>query len=40
MTGGLGVRPNLIAMTRCKVISVNEIVIEIESIGAFPGVGY
>ena len=30
------VRPNLIAMTRCKVISVKENVIEIESIDAFP----
>lgn len=29
------VRPNLIAMTRCKVISVKENVIEIESIDAF-----
>lgn len=30
------VRPNLIAMTRCKVISVKDNVIEIESIDAFP----
>ncbi len=30
------VRPNLIAMTRCKVISVKGNVIEIESIDAFP----
>jgi len=30
------VRPNLIAMTRCKVVSVKENVIEIESIDAFP----
>ncbi len=30
------VRPNLIAMTRCKVLSVKENVIEIESIDAFP----
>lgn len=30
------VRPNLIAMTRCKVVSVAENVIEIESIDAFP----
>jgi len=30
------VRPNLIAMTRCKVVSVRENVIEIESIDAFP----
>jgi len=29
------VRPNLIAMTRCKVISVKENVIEIETIDAF-----
>jgi len=29
-------RPNLIAMTRCKVISVKDNVIEIESIDAFP----
>lgn len=29
------VRPNLIGMTRCKVIAVNENVIEIESIDAF-----
>ncbi len=29
------VRPNLIGMTRCKVISVKENVIEIESIDAF-----
>jgi len=29
------VRPNLIAMTRCKVISVKENTIEIESIDAF-----
>lgn len=31
------VRPNLIAMTRCKVVSVRENVVEIESIDAFPG---
>ena len=31
------VRPNLIAMTRCKVLSVKGNVIEIESIDAFPG---
>ncbi len=30
------VRPNLIAMTRCKIISVQGNVIEIESIDAFP----
>lgn len=30
------VRPNLIAMTRCKVVSVKGNVIEIESIDAFP----
>ena len=30
------VRPNLIAMTRCKIISVTGNVIEIESIDAFP----
>ncbi len=30
------VRPNLIAMTRCKIIAVKENVIEIESIDAFP----
>ena len=30
------VRPNLIAMTRCKIISVKENVIEIDSIDAFP----
>lgn len=30
------VRPNLIAMTRCKIISVKENVIEIERIDAFP----
>jgi len=30
------VRPNLIAMTRCKIISVKENVVEIESIDAFP----
>ena len=30
------VRPNLIAMTRCKIISVEGNVIEIESIDAFP----
>ncbi len=29
------VRPNLIAMTRCKIISVKGNVIEIESIDAF-----
>ena len=31
------VRPNLIAMTRCKVLAVRDNVIEIESIDAFPG---
>ena len=30
------VRPNLIAMSRCKIISVKENVIEIEDIDAFP----
>ncbi len=30
------VRPNLIAITRCKVISMKENVIEIEGIDAFP----
>jgi len=30
------VRPNLIAMTRCKIISVKENVIEIDKIDAFP----
>ena len=30
------VRPNLIAMTRCKIVSVKDNVIEIESIDAFP----
>lgn len=30
------VRPNLIAMTRCKIIKVEQNVIEIESIDAFP----
>jgi tRNA-Thr(GGU) m(6)t(6)A37 methyltransferase TsaA len=30
------VRPNLIAMTRCKIISIKDNVIEIESIDAFP----
>ena len=30
------VRPNLIAMTRCKIISVTGNVVEIESIDAFP----
>ncbi|NQU25132.1 MAG: tRNA (N6-threonylcarbamoyladenosine(37)-N6)-methyltransferase TrmO [Candidatus Nealsonbacteria bacterium] len=30
------VRPNLIAMTKCKIISVKDNVIEIESIDAFP----
>ncbi len=30
------VRPNLIAMTRCKIISVKGNVIELESIDAFP----
>jgi tRNA-Thr(GGU) m(6)t(6)A37 methyltransferase TsaA len=30
------VRPNLIAMTRCKILSVKGNVIEIESIDAFP----
>ena len=29
------VRPNLIAMTRCKILSVKENVIEVESIDAF-----
>ncbi|MBN1855104.1 MAG: SAM-dependent methyltransferase [Pirellulales bacterium] len=29
-------RPNLIAMTRCKILSVKKNVIEIESIDAFP----
>ncbi len=29
-------RPNLIAMTRCKIISVKDNVIEIEGIDAFP----
>lgn len=31
------VRPNLIALTRCKVVSVRDNVIEIESIDAFAG---
>jgi len=31
------VRPNLIAMTRCKVLAVKGNIIEIESIDAFPG---
>lgn len=31
------VRPNLIAMSRCKIISVKDNVIEIDSIDAFPG---
>jgi tRNA-Thr(GGU) m(6)t(6)A37 methyltransferase TsaA len=31
------VRPNLIAMTRCKIVSVKDNVIEIEGIDAFPG---
>ena len=31
------VRPNLIAMTRCKVVAVRGNVIEIEGIDAFPG---
>jgi len=31
------VRPNLIAMTRCKIISVKDNVIEIEGIDAFAG---
>ena len=30
------VRPNLIAMTRCKIISVKENVIEVEGIDALP----
>ena len=30
------VRPNLIAVSRCKIVSVKENVIEIESIDAFP----
>jgi tRNA-Thr(GGU) m(6)t(6)A37 methyltransferase TsaA len=30
------VRPNLIAMSRCKILSVEKNVIEIESIDAFP----
>lgn len=30
------VRPNLIAMTRCKIVSVKDNVIEIEGIDAFP----
>ena len=30
------VRPNLIAMTRCKVVSVKENVVEIDGIDAFP----
>jgi tRNA-Thr(GGU) m(6)t(6)A37 methyltransferase TsaA len=30
------VRPNLIAMSRCKIVSVKDNVIEIESIDAFP----
>ena len=30
------VRPNLIAMSQCKIISVKDNVIEIESIDAFP----
>ena len=30
------VRPNLIAMTQCKIVSVKENVIEVESIDAFP----
>ena len=30
------VRPNLIAITRCKIISVKENIIEIEGIDAFP----
>jgi tRNA (Thr-GGU) A37 N-methylase len=29
------VRPNLIAMTRCKIVSVKDNVIEIEGIDAF-----
>jgi tRNA-Thr(GGU) m(6)t(6)A37 methyltransferase TsaA len=31
------VRPNLIGLTRCKVVSVKENVITVESIDAFPG---
>ena len=31
------VRPNLIAMTRCKVLAVNDNIIEIDDIDAFPG---
>jgi tRNA-Thr(GGU) m(6)t(6)A37 methyltransferase TsaA len=30
-------RPNLIALSRCKVLSVRQNVIEIDSIDAFPG---
>ncbi|MFZ0790715.1 MAG: TrmO family methyltransferase [Chromatiaceae bacterium] len=30
------VRPNLIALSRCRVLSVHENVIEIEDIDAFP----
>ena len=30
------VRPNLIAMSRCKIISVEENVVEIDEIDAFP----
>lgn len=31
------VRPNLIAISRCKILSVQDNVIEIDSIDAFPG---
>jgi len=31
------VRPNLIALTLCKVVSVKENVVEVEKIDAFPG---
>jgi tRNA-Thr(GGU) m(6)t(6)A37 methyltransferase TsaA len=31
------VRPNLIALTLCKVVSVKENVLEVEKIDAFPG---
>jgi tRNA (Thr-GGU) A37 N-methylase len=30
------VRPNLIALSRCRVISVNDNLIEIDEIDAFP----
>jgi len=32
----LEVRPNLIALSRCKVLSVKENVVEIDGIDAFP----